>query len=123
MVEDAIADMEGGELYVRKIPSMNIVDILRTIKPNANYKVIGIRTGEKLHEQMISVEESRFTYEYSNFYKVLPDLNNWSKEPRFVKGGRKVSEGFSYTSDNNADWMSKDDLELWIKSNMSNLIY
>lgn len=123
MVEDALADMEGGELYVRKIPSMNIVDILRTIKPEADYKIIGIRPGEKLHEQMISIEESRFTYEYENFYKVLPDLNNWSNDPKFVKGGRKVNEGFSYTSDNNSDWMSREELASWIQNNITNLIY
>jgi UDP-N-acetylglucosamine 4,6-dehydratase/5-epimerase len=123
MVEDALADMEGGELYVRKIPSMNIVDILHSIKPKVDYEIIGIRPGEKLHEQMISAEESRFTYEYENFYKVLPDLNNWSNEARFIKGGRKVNEGFSYTSDNNSDWMSREELAIWMKNNFSNLVY
>lgn len=123
MVEDALEDMEGGELYVRKIPSMNIIDILHSIKPDAGYKVIGIRPGEKLHEQMISIEESRFTYEYSNYFKVLPDLNNWSTHPKFIKGGRRVDDGFSYTSDNNQQWMSRADLISWMKENMRGLLY
>ena len=123
MVEDAIEDMEGGELYVRKIPSMNIVDILHAIQPDADYKVIGIRPGEKLHEQMISVEESRFTYEYEKYFKVLPDLNNWSTDPRFIKAGRKVHEEFCYTSDNNTEWMSRTILSAWMKKNMSGLVY
>ena len=123
MVADALEDMEGGELYVRKIPSMNIIDILRTIEPEADYKVIGIRPGEKLHEQMISVEESRFTYEYQHYFKVLPDLNNWSTDPKFVKGGRKVDAGFSYTSDNNSEWMSRAQLSAWVKENTGRLIY
>jgi UDP-N-acetylglucosamine 4,6-dehydratase/5-epimerase len=123
MVEVALEDMEGGELYVRKIPSMNIVDILRTIEPEASYKVIGIRPGEKLHEQMISVEESRFTYEYERYFKVLPDLNNWSIDPKFVKGGQKVGKEFSYTSDNNSEWMLREDLSIWFKKNIGRLIY
>jgi UDP-N-acetylglucosamine 4,6-dehydratase/5-epimerase len=123
MVEDAIQDMEGGELYIRKIPSMNIVDILHAIEPNADYKLIGIRPGEKLHEQMISVEESRFTYEYEHYFKVLPDLNNWSTDPKFIKGGKKVSAEFCYTSDNNTKWMSRASLSAWMKENMHQLIY
>ena len=123
MVEDAIQDMEGGELYIRKIPSMNIVDILHAIEPNADYKLIGIRPGEKLHEQMISVEESRFTYEYEHYFKVLPDLNNWSTDPKFIKGGKKVSAEFCYTSDNNTKWMSRASLSTWMKENMHQLIY
>ena len=123
MVEDAIQDMEGGELYIRKIPSMNIVDILHAIEPNADYKLIGIRPGEKLHEQMISVEESRFTYEYEHYFKVLPDLNNWSTDPKFIKGGKKVSAEFCYTSENNTKWMSRASLSAWMKENMHQLIY
>ncbi len=123
MVNEALLDMEGGELYVRKIPSMNIVDIVNVIQPDAKYKVIGIRPGEKLHEQMISVEESRFTYEYEQYYKVLPDLNNWANDPKYIKGGRKVEDGFRYSSDNNDHWMQKDALKNWLDDNLKKQIY
>ena len=70
LVWKAFEDMIGGEIYVKKIPSMKIIDIANVIAPKAKYKIIGIRPGEKLHEQMISAEDSHSTYEYSNFFKI-----------------------------------------------------
>ena len=117
LVWHALKDMLGGEIYVKKIPSMKVKDIARVIAPNAKHKIIGIRPGEKLHEQMISFEDSRYTYEYSNYYKILPQIYNWSKDKSRIKNGKKVSEEFTYRSDNNLQWMTKSDLKKWITYN------
>ncbi|MDA7780226.1 UDP-N-acetylglucosamine 4,6-dehydratase (inverting) [Candidatus Pelagibacter sp.] len=113
----ALEDMMGGEIYVRKIPSMKVTDIAEVIAPKANHKIIGIRPGEKLHEQMISSDDANSTYEYSNYYKILPQIYEWEKDSLRIKEGKKVSEGFVYSSDNNREWMTKSDLQKWIDSN------
>ena len=115
LVWHTFEDMVGGEIYVKKIPSMKIEDIAKIIAPQAKHKIIGIRPGEKLHEQMISIDESSFTYEYPDYYKILPPINNWEKDHLRVKNGTKVAEEFSYSSDNNLDWMNKNDFELILK--------
>lgn len=110
----AFEDMVGGEIYIKKIPSMTIGDIARAVAPAAKHKIVGIRPGEKLHEQMISVEDSYSTYEYANYYKILPAINDWSTDPARIKEGQKVAEGFEYTSDSNSDWMDIDALRFWL---------
>lgn len=117
LVWHAFKDMHGGEIYVKKIPSMKIIDIANLIAPKAKHKIIGIRPGEKLHEQMISIDEADSTYEYSNYYKILPQINNWFKDNLRIKKGKKVSEGFNYSSINNSEWMTKSDLKKWIDRN------
>jgi len=117
LVWHAFHDMEGGELYVKKIPSMNIVDIARVIAPKLKLETVGIRPGEKLHEQMIGIEDSPFTYEYQSNFKILPSINGWGEDPMRIKNGRKVPEGFIYASNSNSDWMSDEDLEKWIYEN------
>jgi len=117
LVWHAIEDMVGGEIYVKKIPSMNISDIARVVAPGAVHDVIGIRPGEKLHEQMIGVEDAPYTYEYTEHFKILPAINRWSDDPARIKDGVKVAEDFSYTSDKNPDWMPPDALANWIVSN------
>lgn len=117
LVWHAFNDMEGGEIYVKKIPSMKVTDIARVIAPEARHEIVGIRPGEKLHEQMISEEDSYFTYEYPEHFKILPAINNWSISPERIKDGKKVQEGFSYTSDNNPHWMRPHELEAWITAN------
>ena len=117
LVWKAFEDMEGGEIYVKKIPSMKIVDIAKVIAPKATHKIIGIRPGEKLHEQMISLEDSYSTYEYPNYYKILPQIYDWSKDSMRIKNGKKVSDGFVYSSDNNSEWMKEEELKQWIYSN------
>ena len=117
LVWKAFEDMEGGEIYVKKIPSMKIVDIAKVIAPKATHKIIGIRPGEKLHEQMISLEDSYSTYEYPNYYKILPQIYDWSKDSMRIKNGKKVSDGFVYSSDNNSEWMKEEELKQWIDSN------
>ncbi len=117
LVWHAFADMEGGEIYVKKIPSMKLTDIARAIAPQAQTEVIGIRPGEKLHEQMIGHEDSHYTYEYDEYFKILPAIHSWSEDANRIKGGRKVREGFAYTSDGNKDWMDVESLRRWIDAN------
>ncbi|WP_294520693.1 UDP-N-acetylglucosamine 4,6-dehydratase (inverting) [uncultured Anaerovibrio sp.] len=117
LVWHAFDDMEGGEIYVKKIPSMNICDIATAVDDKAEQVEIGIRPGEKLHEQMIGVEDSHFTYEYPEHFKILPQICNWGPMEAMIKGGTKVPEGFSYTSDNNKEWMSIPQLQAWIEAN------
>lgn len=121
LVWHAFEDMQGGEIYVKKIPSMKVVDVARSVAPKAKHKIVGIRPGEKLHEQMIGPEDSYFTYEYSQHYKILPAIHNWSNDPFRIKDGIKVPEGFEYSSDNNEDWMSIPELTEWINNNLSEI--
>lgn len=117
LVWHAFADMVGGEIYVKKIPSMKVVDLARAIAPEARLEFIGIRPGEKLHEQMIGPEDSFYTYEYAEHYKILPSINQWCDDPNRIKDGNKVVEGFSYTSDNNLVWMARVQLKAWLDVN------
>lgn len=117
LVWHAFDDMEGGEIYVKKIPSMKVTDLARVLAPEAKQKVVGIRPGEKLHEQMISEEDSYYTYEYPEHYKILPAINNWNTCEKRIKDGKRVAEGFIYASDNNSEWMSDDALRTWIDLN------
>ena len=119
LVLTAFNEMRGGEIFVKKIPSMNILDIAKAVSPNAETTVIGIRPGEKLHEQMIGSEDSLTTYEYKWYYKILPQIYNWSKDKKRFIRGKKVSEGFVYSSDNNSNWMKVNELRSWIKKNLN----
>jgi UDP-N-acetylglucosamine 4,6-dehydratase/5-epimerase len=121
LVWHAFEDMEGGEIYVRKIPSMKVTDIAEVVAPGARHEIIGIRPGEKLHEQMIGVEDARYTYEYADHFKILPSIHNWSQSPARIKDGRPVSEDFIYSSDTNAEWMSRDALSDWIEANRNRI--
>ena len=85
LVWHAFKDMIGGEIYVKKIPSMKVVDIAKSIKPKAKLKFIGIRPGEKLHEEMISISDAVNTYEYRDYYKILPSINNWNRDKKELK--------------------------------------
>ncbi|SPJ34382.1 UDP-N-acetylglucosamine 4,6-dehydratase (inverting) [Kushneria phyllosphaerae] len=117
LVWHAFEDMEGGEIYVKKIPSMNVTDLARVIAPEAKQEVVGIRPGEKLHEQMIGSEDAHYTYEYPEHFKILPAINSWDKDANRIKDGKKVPEGFVYASDNNSEWMSDETLKAWIAEN------
>ena len=117
LVWHAFDDMEGGEIYVKKIPSMKVTDLAAAVAPEARIEIVGIRPGEKLHEQMISPEDSFYTYEYPEHYKILPAIHNWDASAERIKDGAKVAEGFDYSSNNNPEWMSIADLQAWIAAN------
>lgn len=117
LVWHAFEDMVGGEIYVKKIPSMKVTDLAKVIAPEARQDIVGIRPGEKLHEQMIGSEDSFYTYQYKDYFKILPAIHEWDKDAHRIKDGQKVEEGFSYTSDNNSEWMSHTELQAWIKAN------
>ncbi len=117
LVWHAFEDMVGGEIYVKKIPSMKVTELAKVIAPDAKHEIVGIRPGEKLHEQMIGTEDALYTYEYPEHYKILPAIHSWDCDANRIKNGKRVEEGFSYTSDNNAEWMTNADLQAWIDAN------
>jgi UDP-N-acetylglucosamine 4,6-dehydratase (inverting) len=114
-------DMLGGEIYVKKIPSIKVLNIAKVVAPKANHKIIGIRPGEKLHEQMISSEDAPHTYEYKDYYKILPALNNLSKDQKRIGEGKKVANDFTYSSEKNTDWMEDLVLQEWIEENQTKI--
>lgn len=118
LVWHAFEDMVGGEIYVKKIPSMKVVDIARAVAPGARHEIVGIRPGEKLHEQMIGPEDALHTYEYADHYKILPAIHRWSEDPGRINDGKKVAPDFTYCSDNNVEWMSIDTLRAWVAQNI-----
>ena len=121
LVWNAFEDMIGGEIYVKKIPSMRVIDIAKSVAPERTHKFIGIRPGEKLHEQMIGIEDAPYTYEYPEYYKILPQINNWDKDQKRIKSGLKVDEDFVYSSNSNQKWMTKEELKNWLEINSNNL--
>ena len=122
LVWHAFDDMIGGEIYVKKIPSIKLTEIANAIAPDSKYEIIGIRPGEKLHEQMISAEDSYSTFEYDNYYKILPQINKWENDNKRIKKGKRVPEGFVYSSDKNTEWMTKSELKDWIFQNKDNIV-
>ena len=120
LVWTAFEDMVGGEIYVKKIPSMKITDIAEAVAPGKSTKTVGIRPGEKLHEQMIGVEDAPTTYEYDGYFKVLPAIHLWDRSADMVKLGKLVPEDFVYTSDQNSEWMTVPELQSWIEGNLVN---
>lgn len=116
LVWHAFDDMVGGEIYVRKIPSIKVIDVATAVAPDARHEIVGIRPGEKLHEQMIGPDDAPYTYEYVDYYKVLPAIHEWSHDPVRINGGSLVSPVFTYSSDNNVDWMSIQSLREWIEN-------
>lgn len=117
LVWHAFEDMRGGEIYVKKIPSMTILDIARAVAPEATHRFIGVRPGEKIHEQMIGFEDAPHTCEYPTHYTILPAIHGWSSDPARIGTGVRVPEHFTYTSDNNTNWMSIETLREWIAAN------
>lgn len=117
LVWHAFEDMVGGEIYVKKIPSMKVTDVARVVAPDAEQEVVGIRPGEKLHEQMIGFEDAPYTYEYPEHFKILPAIHEWDKDANRIKDGKKVPEGFIYSSDNNQEWMTDEQLQSWLNTN------
>jgi len=108
--------MIGGEIFVPKIPSMNIMDLAKAIAPECKTEIVGIRPGEKLHEYMISEEDARNTIEYDDYYVIQPEHRWWRKD-EYAKnnGGKKLPEGFAYSSDKNDWWLTVEELREIIK--------
>ena len=121
LVWHAFNDMVGGEIYVKKIPSMKITDIAESVAPGVQQEIVGIRPGEKIHEQMIGIEDAPYTYEFSDYYKILPAINNWHEDSERKTTGKLVEPSFIYSSDNNKEWMTKEELTIWIEENKDDL--
>lgn len=100
--------MTGGEIFVPKIPSMKVTDLAEALAPGCKLEITGIRPGEKLHEMMVPDDDARRTVEFDDFYVIQPDFKWWSADNH--KGGKPVPDGFKYSSDNNTQWLSIDDL-------------
>ncbi|WP_342559402.1 UDP-N-acetylglucosamine 4,6-dehydratase (inverting) [Metasolibacillus sp. FSL K6-0083] len=108
-VLDNLERMHGGEIFVPKIPSMNIMDLAKAIAPECKTEIVGIRPGEKLHEAMIMEDDARHTLEYDSYYVIQPEFPFWSKQ--FADGGKELPEGFEYTSDKNDEWLKVEELK------------
>jgi len=107
-VIDCIGRMHGGEIFVPKIPSMRITDLADVAAPKAQRQIIGIRPGEKVNEILLTEEESRHALEFQNYFVIEPEHSFWKKDN--LEGGKPLPEGFTYTSDKNSWWLTKDEL-------------
>ena len=121
LVWHAFGDMHGGEVYVKKIPSMKVTDMALAIDKNIKQEEVGIRPGEKLHEQMIGSEDALYTYEYPEYFKILPSIYNWSEDPKRIGDGVKVESNFIYSSDNNKEWMKASEFQRWLEKNLNKI--
>lgn len=117
LVFKALEEAKGGETYISKIPSFNITDLAKAMSPEAELKEIGIREGEKLHEVMVTKDDSRCTYEYDKHYIVYPNFEWVDLDNIFLPGGKLVEEGFEYNSGNNTEWINVEELKKGV-SNM-----
>ena len=115
LVIKALEEAKGGETFISKIPSFKITDLAQAMMPGCEMPEVGIREGEKLHEIMITVEDSMTTYEYEKHFVVYPQMV-WSENKRIVPTGKKVPEGFSYSSGNNTWWLTVEEIKELLKS-------
>lgn len=115
LVIKALAESRGGETFIAKIPSFKITDLAKAILPDCTLKEVGIREGEKLHEVMITKQDSLHTYEYDKHFIVYPHMSWWNEETA-LSGGKPVSRGFEYSSGANDHWLTVEDLQELLKS-------
>ncbi|MGB2870032.1 MAG: UDP-N-acetylglucosamine 4,6-dehydratase (inverting) [Bacteroidota bacterium] len=115
-VQDSLASMHGGEIFVPKIPSMNIMDLAQAIAPECKYDFIGIRPGEKLHEVMVPEDDARRTIEFDDRFIIQPDHRFWNIEETNHVGGKLCPDGFKYSSDTNSQWLTVDQLRTIVKT-------
>lgn len=108
-VLDNLERMRGGEIFVPKIPSMNIMDLAKAIAPECEIDIVGIRPGEKLHEAMIMEDDARHTREFDDHYVIQPEFSWWSEG--YVESGKPLLDGFKYTSDTNIEWLTIEQLQ------------
>ena len=117
----AFEGMVGGEIYVKNIPSMKVTDIARAVAPDVRQDIVGVRPGEKLHEQMIGFEDALYTCEYKDYCKILPAIYKWSEDPERINGGGEVAPDCTYCLNSNVDWMSLETLRDWIRQSRDKL--
>ena len=115
LVWTALSDAIGGEIFVKRIPSMNIMEIASAIRPDLEKEIVGIRPGEKLHEQMIGIEDSPSTFDFGDHFRIMPSIK--MDKLNIPKSASKVSASFAYSSDTNQDWMTAEQLKDWVKIN------
>ena len=115
LVLKAIKESKGGELYIQKCPSFKVTELAKAMDPNAKLENVGIRPGEKLHEVMVTAEDSRSTYEFDDHYIIYPDLDWWRFKNSNKSGGKRVKEGFIYSSDKNKQWLNSEVLKKLIE--------
>ncbi|KGO83045.1 UDP-N-acetylglucosamine 4,6-dehydratase (inverting) [Flavobacterium cauense R2A-7] len=119
MVLHALDTAWGGELFVPKIPSYRILDVAQAIAPNCEHRVIGIRPGEKVHEEMITSSDSFTTYDLGKYYVILPQVTNWNLEDyKHAFNAKLVPQGFSYTSGENTEWETVESMREQIKEHL-----
>lgn len=114
-VINCIENMQGGEVFVPKIPSMKMIDLAKALAPEAQIRTIGIRPGEKLHEVLISEDEARTTIELADMYVVQPQAALWFGYD-WSKKGSPLPEGFHYASDNNTEWLSVEEIQAMVSA-------
>lgn len=115
LVWTALSEAIGGEIFVKKIPSMNIMDVASAVRPDLETEIVGIRPGEKLHEQMIGIEDSPFTFDFGDHFRIMPSIEMEKfSTPSSVA---RVPESFVYASDSNKGWMTQEQLADWVESN------
>ena len=119
MVLHALQTAWGGELFVPKIPSYKIMDVAVAIGPNCEHEIVGIRPGEKIHEEMITSSDSFYTYDLGKYFTILPQMHTWSL-PDFIQhfNAIKVKEGFRYNSGENTEWLTVQDIRALIKKHV-----
>lgn len=118
LVLKALQDAKGGETFISKIPSFKITDLAQAMLPGCNMPEVGIREGEKIHEIMITREDSMTTYEYDQHYIIYPHFDWWDKD--ILTGGTLVQQGFEYSSGSNTEWLTVEDLRQRIETIHSN---
>jgi UDP-N-acetylglucosamine 4,6-dehydratase (inverting) len=119
MVMHAIEHAWGGEIFIPKIPSYKITDVARAVAPDCELEVIGIRPGEKIHEEMITASDSFYTYDLGKYYTILPSVPNFEIKDYIIQfDAQKVPEGFNYDSGNNTEWESVESLRALIKEHV-----
>jgi UDP-N-acetylglucosamine 4,6-dehydratase (inverting) len=123
MVLHALENAWGGELFVPKIPSYRIMDVAKAIGPECEHRLIGIRPGEKIHEEMITSSDSYNTYDLGKYYVILPTVTNWNvEEYKKAFNAQKIEDGFSYTSGDNREWETVESLRVLIRKHVSSTI-
>ncbi|BDU51155.1 UDP-N-acetylglucosamine 4,6-dehydratase (inverting) [Haliovirga abyssi] len=111
LVFKALDESKGGETFVFKNESFKITELVKAMLPSGKIKEVGIRTGEKLHERMITSDDSRMTYEYGDYYIIYPDFEWWNFEEYFLPGGKLIEQGWEYNSGDNSEWLDAKDLK------------